>query len=304
MQNENEAPQSRIGICLHAYVLARFDIAGRSLGRSGEQLHHAIHDVRKAIRKIRATLDLGRKQLWPDAAPVFRELRQLCRTLSQVRDVRAAIETLELLFIQSTDDEIRTLLRHNLKSLMEKQALELRRLLKQDPGLKRFRIRLRKLRDVVSSLNWGEIDAESVRASLARSERRSKRARSDAKDESNGVMRHRWRRRLRRQRHQMMILESQLSWRFIYASKQANPVEASTSEWSAVVRRTAAELEQKTEILGHEHDLRILRSTIRSARNIKVSDRDRLLQFLEIKIADAVDLSIRESLARKKGFAK
>src|SRR5271154_5410727 len=111
MANESATLTTRIGICLHAYILDQFDLAGRALGRSREKLHPGIHQARKSIRRIRATLDLGRRALWPDAAPAFEELRKLCRGLSKLRDAHAVIETLDRLFKQPQDADIRAVLR-------------------------------------------------------------------------------------------------------------------------------------------------------------------------------------------------
>ena len=134
---------TRVGICLHAYVLDQFDTAGRSLGRSRERLHSGIHEARKSIRRIRAALDLGREKLWPDAVVVFDELKDLCRGLSLVRDAHAVVETLDRLFKQTKDAEIRLVLRGIRKKLLKRQALSLTRFLKQDPGFRRYRTRLR-----------------------------------------------------------------------------------------------------------------------------------------------------------------
>ena len=111
MQHASTTLPKRIGICLHAYVLDQFDISGRSPGRSRERLHSGIHEARKSIRRIRAALDLGREKLWPDAVAVFDELKNLCRGLSLVRDAHAVIETLDRLFEQTKDAEIRLILR-------------------------------------------------------------------------------------------------------------------------------------------------------------------------------------------------
>jgi hypothetical protein len=281
------APTTRIGICLHAYVLDQFDLAGRSLGRSRERLHSGIHDARKSIRRIRATLDLGREKLWPGAAAAFDELRNLCRGLSLVRDAHAVIETLDRLFKQSKDPDMRVVLRGVRQKLIKRQTASLTRSLKQDPGFRRYRMRLRFLRDHTEALQWSVIDAAAIRAALARSERRAERAAQTAKRTRHGPMRHRWRRRLRRLRHQMMILESALNWRFIDATSSAAHATISTPEWSAIVTETIDTLEQKTDALAFEHDLRLLRTALRSTTGIKQGDRDKALKLLRRKIGQA-----------------
>jgi hypothetical protein len=281
---------TRIGICLHAYVLDQFDITGRALGRSRERLHPGIHQARKSIRRIRATLDLGRKKLWPDAAPLFDELRNLCRRLSLVRDAHAVVETLDRLFKRCGDPDLRLALRRVRQKLIAGQAATLERLLKQDPGLRRYRMRLRSLRDNTEALHWNEIDAADIRAALAGSERRIERAAEKAKHTRHGPMRHRWRRRLRRMRHQMQILESALDWRFVERTSSTEHQTVSTPEWSAVVRDSIQTLEHTADALAFEHDLRVLRNTLRKAPGIRVDDRSRALKLLRHEFARASKL--------------
>ena len=287
MQPVSTTKATRIGICLHAYVLDQFDTAGRSLGRSRERLHSGIHEARKSIRRIRAALDLGREKLWPDAVVVFDELRNLCRGLSLVRDAHAVVETLDRLFKQSEDPEIRVSLRVIRKKLVNRQALGLTRFLKRDPGFRHYRTRLRCLRDSTESLQWGVIDAVAIRSALARGERRALRAERRARTTRRGPLRHRWRRRLRRLRHQMMILESALNWRFVDAASPGAHEAISIPEWSAVVGETIDSLEHKADALAFEHDLRLLRSALRTTAGIKDSDRDNTLKLVRRKIGQA-----------------
>jgi hypothetical protein len=287
MQHVSATTTTRIGICLHAYVLDQFDTAGRSLGRSRERIHSGIHEARKSIRRIRAALDLGRANLWPDAAGVFDELKNLCRGLSVVRDAHAVIETLDGLFRQSKDPDLRTLLRSIRQKLIKRQAASLSGFLKQDPGFRRYRVRLRLLRDHAEALPWSAIDATAIRSALARSERRADRVARTAERTRHGQMRHRWRRRLRRLRHQMMILESALNWRFIDPASPDTREAISTPEWSAIVDETIANLESKADALAFEHDLRLLRTALRNTAGIKQSDRDKTLKLVRRKINQA-----------------
>ncbi|MDR3388243.1 MAG: CHAD domain-containing protein [Rudaea sp.] len=284
MPNATKSTQTRLGICLHAYVLQQFDVAGRSIGCSRERLHTGVHEARKAIRRVRAALDLGRARLWPDAAVVFDELRDLCRGLSQVRDAYAVIETLDHLRKQAPDADQRDLLKRVRKSLIERHAKAASYLLMQDAGLRRFRARLHHLRELAEALSWSEIDATNIRASLARSDHRAERAAHAAKKTQHGRLRHRWRRRLRRLRHQMMILELALSWRFVEDATSTGHGDESTSEWKAFVRVSATMLGHTTDLLGHEHDLRMLRAAARSTRGIKAGDRTEILKILRQKI--------------------
>jgi CHAD domain-containing protein len=288
MPDETKNVITPIGICLHGYMLRQCNAAGRSMGRSRAQLHAGIHEARKAIRRMRAIMDLVPTRVWPDAAPAFTELRNLCRRLSQVRDAHAVVETLDRLLKRSQDADLRALLKRIRARLIKKEAMALDRLLKQDPGLRRFRVRLQHLRDSTATLRWSEIDVTDIRSALARSERRAERAADKAKNTQHGPMRHRWRRRLRRLRHQMMLLETELSWQFIYSASPENRDLISTSQWSAVVRVDAAKVRQTTDALGFEHDLRILRSALQTTSGIKENDRSKVLIHLRHNITHAL----------------
>lgn len=286
MPNATDRPTTRIGMCLNAYALHQFDVAGRSLGRSRENLHTGIHDARKAIRYVRATLDLGRARLWPAAAMVFDELRDLCRELSNARDAYAVIETLDGLRKQAQEGDQRDLFGRIRKSLIKRHAIAVSRLLGQDRGVPRFLTRLHRLREATEVLCWGEIDAADIRSSLARSDRRAERAADEAKQTQHVRMRHRWRRRLRRLRHQMTILETELDWRLIESASSTARDGISTSEWKAIVRVSAATLSIMTDVLGHEHDLRMLRRAVRSTTAIRRGDRTAALKLMRHKIDD------------------
>jgi hypothetical protein len=294
MPNAIANPTTRIGICLSAYALQQFDVAGRSFGRSPENLHSGIHDARKAIRRIRATLDLGRARLWPAATAVFDELRSLCRELSTARDAYAVIETLDGLRREMRDPDQHELCKRVRKVLIARHSAAVSRLLKQDRGERRFLTRLRRLREATNELRWEEIDASDVRSALARGDRRAERAADEARRTQHARMRHRWRRRLRRLRHQMTILESELDWRLVERAASTAQDGVGAPEWKALVRVSTATLNIMTDVLGHEHDLRMLRRAVRSTGAIKHGDRTVVLKLLRSRIKDAVrgDLSM------------
>jgi CHAD domain len=279
---------TRIGICLHAYVLQQFDLAGRSLGRSRERLHTGVHDARKAIRRIRATLDLGRARLWPAAGQVFDELRELCRHLSQVRDAHAVIETLDRLRKSAADAGQRELLKRIRKNLSKKHASAVSRLLRQDRGLRKLLVRIRGLREATDALDWSPIDADDIRHALQRSDRRAGRTGQGSTRKQQVAMRHRWRRRLRRLRHQMVILEAELGWRLFRDSPSSGREGIAAPEWKANVRFSLADLGHMTELLGHEHDLRLLRAAVKATTGIKEGDRSEILQLLRDKLNAAL----------------
>ena len=85
----------------------------------------------------------------------------------------------------------------------------------------------------------------------------------------------------------MTILESALNWRFIDAASPAAHEAISSSEWSAVAGQTIDNLSHKADALAFEHDLRLLRTALRTTTGIKERDRDKTLRFVRRKIDQA-----------------
>ena len=153
-------------------------------------------------------------------------------------------------------------------------------------GARRFLASLHQLREATKELRWGEIDAADIRSALHRSDRRAERAADEVRQTQDGRVWHRWRRRLRRLRHQMTILETELDWRLVEHASSAEHDGISAPEWKAIVRVSPVTLGNMTHVLAQERDLRMLRNAVRSTTTIKHDDRVIALKLLRNKIDD------------------
>jgi CHAD domain-containing protein len=261
-----------VGESLRAYCLYELDVAGRMLGRNGSELHAGIHEARKAIRHVRATLHLGGKALGADVGTTLDELGKVGESMSEIRDANVVVETMEMLTAKVADGKQRTLLRGVCKALAARRATKLASLLADDPAMVRRRAQLRQLRDAVASLAWADLSALRVQGALARTMRRAKRLGKRAHDSRNGALRHRWRRRLRRLRHQLRVAESELGWLLSTRASWSWPDPTAGDESVVLVAVRPKTLRVITDRLGDEHDLRILKLALRDADNIGAAD--------------------------------
>jgi CHAD domain-containing protein len=261
-----------VGESLRAYCLYELDVAGRMLGRNGSELHAGIHEARKAIRHVRATLHLGGKALGADVGTTLDELGKVGESMSEIRDANVVVETVEMLTAKVADGKQRTLLRGVCKALAARRATKLASLLADDPAMVRRRAQLRQLRDAVASLAWADLSALRVQGALARTMRRAKRLGKRAHDSRNGTLRHRWRRRLRRLRHQLRVAESELGWLLSTRASWSWPDPTAGDESVVLVAVRPKTLRVITDRLGDEHDLRILKLALRDADDIGAAD--------------------------------
>ena len=86
-----------MGDRLHAYAAAEMVHAIACLSWHGGRLHAGVHQARKSLRRLRATLALGMPTLGPGARLIDRELRRTNRRLSKLRDAQALVHTLDVL---------------------------------------------------------------------------------------------------------------------------------------------------------------------------------------------------------------
>jgi len=101
MRDSQPKPQAAIacpprdpGTALRDYGLAELATAMDALANRGRHVHHGVHLARKAIRRTRAMLALGKPVLGPGARLIDHQLRDVNRRMSSLRDAHALVETL------------------------------------------------------------------------------------------------------------------------------------------------------------------------------------------------------------------
>ena len=289
MTDGAEKPGSISGNRLKAYTLDQFEVIDRALAQTGDDLPEGVHAARKAIRFIRAALDLGQASLGHDAALVSKSLKVLCRDLAQMRDAHVVVNTLDSIAKSSRHVGRRKILQEVRERLIQQQTLSLGQLLEHDPNLSRLRARSWEFRSTIALLPWAAIHDHDVETALAFSEHRAKRAAKRVRSSPQGARRHRWRRRLRRLRYQMMIVESALRWRTGKHSPASNHEANPDFERMLKLPVTIAKLEKMTSKLGFECDLRALRLAIKDDSGIDDHDRCKALKSVRHALRAAIE---------------
>lgn len=217
-------------------VRARIERAVKHLtGRtpSDEDLHAA----RKELRKARATLQLGRKALGHRVfARANTALRDAARPLGAVRDSKVLLDRLDEFagrFGRGALDELRSTLR--------RERLQARRASLGAAALRTQRGRLRAL--AARSTRWpvGRHGWSVLGPAMERTYARGRRALAAARENPSVEHLHEWRKRVKSLCYQLQLLE---------------PIAPEP------IQRLARAAHRLSDVLGHDHDLALLRAKV------------------------------------------
>lgn len=236
---------------LRDYAMTELDRAIECLGWRGLRVHAGVHQARKSMRRVRATLALGGIALGPGSAILDRELQGIIRSLSSVRDAQAVVEALDRLAEKSASDGDVRLLRRACLAAARARAGTLRAARIDDPGFRNKRVLLEFMRTMLSALPWACASLDQVNAAIACSSLAVVKAARRARDSGRDDDLHRWRRRARRYSQQQRVL----------AGMGAQTAVGSTGKALAV-------------LLGEAQDYALLREHCRN--NVMFRKRDRL----------------------------
>ena len=196
-----------VGLRLHDYATSELAHAIACLGWRGPRVHAGVHQARKSMRRVRATLALASTRLGPGARLIDRALREVVRGLSKLRDAHAVASALESLLARHAQDAEATQLLHRAqRAVARARVARARKTLAVDPGLENRRAMLRTLLAALEGLPWNRIDASAMDAALLRSRVRADAARMAVAGSDDADDWHRWRRRVRRLSQQRRAL--------------------------------------------------------------------------------------------------
>ncbi|PZQ18761.1 MAG: hypothetical protein DI564_05610 [Rhodanobacter denitrificans] len=171
--------------------------------------HRGVHEARKAIRRLRAILQLGQARLGRRAAAADAALAQLADGLSDLRDAQVLVDLAGRHLREAADDDERRSRAALRRRLLAERRSALARARVHDPGFAARRAEVARIGRIVERLPWARLDAGDLEHALARSQRRAERAGERARRADPGSeRRHRWRRRLRRLRMQWTALKT------------------------------------------------------------------------------------------------
>ena len=215
-----------------------------ALTAPGDQ-NEGIHAARKAIRRMRAVLAL----LDEDEFELEREdrsLRRLGKGLSALRDAHVVVEAAKRLQALHPGPAWAVVV----GTLEERRAAILQHAAAVDPQFARRRRTIERVLQRLEAQPWDRLRRRHVRAALARSERRVKRAASRAASDGDAEAIHRWRRRVRRLRMQL-------------DAGQALAALGGDAKGHVASSRKAKALHRTSDGLGWLQDLQMLRNLVR-----------------------------------------
>lgn len=204
--------------------------------------HEAIHDARKCFKKIRAALRLARgplKKIYKQENACYRDLGQ---KLSRLRDAEAMIETIDRL-AEDYGDQAQPRVFENVRNeLIARRD----RIAEEDVDL------AEKLQDVVATLDKAELRIadwpklpqtfSAFAPGLHRTYRRGRKGLKHAPQQPTDENYHEWRKRVKYLWYHVRLLQD---------------------TWPQVMKALRASLKDLARALGHDHDLAVLRETLR-----------------------------------------
>jgi CHAD domain-containing protein len=219
----------------------------------------AVHEARKDMKKLRATLKLVRPRL---AGETYRRenrrFRDAGRALSEVRDAQVRAETIDKLAERFADDPppggwwaLRAVLVEDrcagdgeLEPLRERTATEIER---GDAGIEQW------------PLDGGDFGL--LRPGLERGYRRARSSFRDARDEPSDARLHEWRKRSKDLWYHLRLLRR---------------------SWPELIETTADEAHELSDRLGDDHDLVVLAAHLdRAGEALTAEQRDHLEGLIE-----------------------
>lgn len=229
-------PEEPVGAALRRTVTEQIEKAIGDL--EGENPHAAVHETRKRCKKIRAALRLTRDAMGEHYGPENRRFRDIARQVSDLRDRHAVIETLDAVREDIPLAEDRTMaLRGRLETARDQLLEEL------EAG--------DTLAHVAAALREAQVDVhgwvlpgdgfEMLEPGLSRVYRRGRKALRRARESGRVEDMHEWRKRAKYLRYQLRLLK---------------PV------WPRILKAHEKRLHSLTDLLGFEHDLAVLESTM------------------------------------------
>jgi len=205
--------------------------------------HAAIHDARKSGKRLRALLRLARRGIGDD---VYRRenaaLRDAAHGIAGLRDAEAMLETYERLRARFAGEidwrgpaGVRRALVARRKELAEDGALPRR--------IDAFGEALRNVRERLPSWPLADLGFDDLGPGFERSYRRGRKAMRAIEADPSDERFHEWRKRAKYHRYHLELLRDL---------------------WPAEVKARRAEVRTLGDLLGDEHDLSVLRTTLRA----------------------------------------
>ncbi len=257
------APRERPADGLRRMALGQLDLAIELLeGGGGEaQTAAAVHETRKALKRLRALMRTLRPELGEEAFE--REnavLRDCARKLAGARDAEVIVGTLDGLLARHPKQLAQLPALRQLRAQLAAERDLIARRTMADPGARsEISGRLRDVRASVGEWSLGGDGMAAAEPGLERLYRQGRRRLARARRRgADGRELHLWRKRVKDLRYAAEMLER----RGAGGRAQAG--------W---IHKLAARADELGEVLGEEHDLALLAERVRGAREPFADDR-------------------------------
>jgi len=205
----------------------------------------AVHEVRKGMKRLRATLRLAREQLGDDA--YRREnycFRDTARPLTEVRDAEMLGATLDKLAAHFAGEVKRASFAKAQKTLLTNEKAVARRVLIENRALAALARVIEDSRRRIEGTALDDDGWEALRTGLKRVYRAGHRALSDAAATPTVEKLHEWRKQTKYLWHHLELLEP---------------------AWILAEKDLADEAHELSQLLGDDHDLAVLRQVVTAA---------------------------------------
>jgi len=280
------AGNTRLGQALLASALMECEAIRLALARQGDD-DEAIHEARKAVRRLRALLAFAQGRV-DGIAAIDARLDRLGDGLSSLRDAQVAVATSRRLGRRHPQASWPKAV----AALAQQRATLLARERARDPAFARRLRALARVESRLPKLEW-RLRRQDLRARLKHAQRRARKAKDRAAATPFPPVLHRWRRRARRLRMQLEALKGLAPG---LAREVADPS----------FKKQLRGLHELTEALGDYQDLRVLRGLLLKMHDLP--ERQVLLaQLNDAKLLAYLDFTPHRKLAtwvrRRGGFA-
>jgi hypothetical protein len=270
---QETGPSPGFGVAVKAYLLAQLRRIDEQLSHHRKHPHRSVHEVRKAVRRFRSVLALC------DSAPgsferIDRRVRRIGKALSALRDAHVLVDTASAV---RRDDGRDAVWRALDALLARKRAAVLADVRAEDPDFAATRRRARRAVKALAAVDFAAITGPAVLEALDVSAAHATRIERKAKDSTRTIVRHRWRRQVRRLRLQLEGLEAIAQDADTAAETRAQ------ARWilgDAIERMpSAATLAVLSERLGRQQDIDSLEAVVQ--RHDELPFRDLMLRALK-----------------------
>ena len=233
-------PSEPVPHAIQRIVRAQLEEARAAAGDPKEPLGERVHEVRTAMKKVRALNRLVRPTVGKPARRADRRLRKIAHSVSALRDAGVVLKT----FDRTVAGVPRASSGSAIARIRARLALHLRT---QVQAFERGRCAGRLRSDLAHE--WRKVDAwmpkaddrAAIAEGLTEGYRRARKAMAAAYRTESGVDFHAWRRTVKTHRHQVAALEA-------IAPRQ--------------MKARLDELDRLGDLLGDEHDLTVLEAAI------------------------------------------